>query len=180
MPVLDENKGWTETKTNYRGQTTDENYQGIVGYHNPIWKYMINNHDGDVLHPINVIGNVAVPLAIELSQWGFPTNFITDKYEGVKKAKADSEIHSGNFKKTIYCDFLFDCPPAKVTIFINIIDQIEKEDMYDFLDMLLLRSREVVCAVRNDRDWKKLLSGKYRFNMSIYKDKQFCLLTLIK
>lgn len=169
---------WTQTKTDYTNQITDDSYQGVVGYHNPIWKYLINHYDGDILCPLNVVGYVAIPLAIEFSQWGFPVTYITDSLEGVKKAEKDCEIHSGKFKDLFYFDFIKDCTPAKVTIFVNILEELDSDEMFMFLDMLLRRSREVVCAVRNDRNWRNLLSGKYSVNVSEYKDKQFCLITL--
>ena len=171
-------KEWTQTNNNYKGQVTDETYQGVVGYHNPLWRYMINRHDGKVLPPINVIGYTAIPLAIEFSQWGFPVTYITDTLEGVKKAKNDCEIHSGNFKNLHWFDFIKDCPNNKLTLFINIIDRLPIDDTYDFLDMLLRRSMEVICAVRNDRDWKGLLSSKYDVSMTEYKDNEFILLTI--
>jgi hypothetical protein len=139
---------------------------------------MINRHDGKVLCPINVVGYTAIPLAIEFSQWGFPVAYITDTYEGVKKATEDCKQHSGNFKDLLYFDFIKNCPSAKVTLFIDIIDKLKESDLYIFVDMLLRRSREIICAVRNDRDWKSLLSGKYRVNVSNYNDKQFCLITI--
>lgn len=171
-------KEWTQTNNNYRGQIADDTYHGIVGYHNPMWRYMINRHDGKVLPPINVIGYTAIPLAIEFAQWGFPTTYICETLEGVKKAKKDCEIHSGNFKNLFYADFIKDCPNAKLTLFINIIDRLPIDDTYNFLDMLLRRSREIICAVKNDRDWRNLLGGKYSVDMTQYKDKQFCLLTI--
>jgi hypothetical protein len=172
-------KNWTPTRTDYTNQVTDEDYQGIIGYHNPIWKYIINRHDDrDNLCPLNIVGYVAIPLAIEFSQWGFPVTYITSSFEGVKKAKKDCEIHSGSFKNLYYFDFVKDCPSAKVTIFIDVIDKLQKDEMFEFLDMLLRRGREIVCAVRNDRNWRDLLSGKYLVNVSEYRDKQFCLLTL--
>lgn len=169
---------WTPTKNNYTGQLTDDSYQGIVGYHNPIWKYIINHHDSGILLPITIIGYTAIPLAVEFSQWGFPVTYITDTYEGVQKATKDCEIHSGAFKKMYYSNFINDCPSGSVTIFIGIIDQLQSDDLFIFLDMLLRRSREVVCAVRNDRNWRELLSGKYDVNVSQYNDKQFYLITL--
>lgn len=171
-------KEWTQEKSKYTGQITDDTYHGIVGYHNPMWRYMINRHDGDTLCPINILGYTAIPLAIEFSQWGFPVTFVTSTYDGVKRAKEDCEQHSGNFKKFLYFDFTKDCPNAKITLFINIIDTLPEDDIFNFIDMLLRRSREIICSVKNDRDWRKVLSGKYSIDMSEYKDKQFCLLNI--
>jgi len=171
-------KQWTQEKNNFQGQLTDETYHGILGYHNPIWRHLINKHDGKVLHPINVLGYTAIPLAVEFAQWGFPVTYITDSYQGVKKAKTDCEIHSGVFKELLHFDFYKNCPQAKLTIFINIIDDLQEDEIFTYLDVLLRRTREIVCAVRNDRSWKDLLDSKYDVDMSEYKDKQFCLLII--
>ena len=171
---------WTKNRNNYTGQITDESYQGILGYHNPIWKYVINRYDdlNGNLCPITVVGYTAIPLAIEFSQWGFPVTYITETYEGVKKAKADCEIHSGKFKDFYYSDFINDCPGSKLIIFVGIIDKLKKDEMFDFIDMLLRRGREIIFSVRNDRDWRNIFSGKYITNVSKYSDQQFCLITL--
>ena len=169
---------WTQTKVDYKGQTTDENYQGVVGYHNPLWRYIINHHPTDDLPPICVVGNTAIPLAIEFSQFGFPTTFVTDNEDGVKKAKNDCEIHSGKFKNFYYADYIKTSPSSKIIIFVNVLDQLKGDEVFDFLDMLLRRCREVVCAVRNDRNWREVLSGNYNINMSQYSDGSFVLLSI--
>lgn len=164
------------------GQMTDEQFFASLAIHDPLWRYIVRHYTkelyGKNTESINVLGYRAIPVAVELSQWGYDIAFLTPVPKEIKRAKRDYEIQAGFVKENICFDYRFNVPRATVTCFIGLLNEIPEEKIFEFLDMCLRRSEEVVCAVRNDREWNRLLDGRYDFQQFKYPAGNYTLLAL--
>ena len=170
-------KGWRQSSPGVgysRGQITDEQYYASVAIHDPLWRYIISHYDKEIYDhqnttPVTVLGYRGVPVAIELTQWGYDVSILTNKLEDFIRAKKDCEIQAGSPKQLFYFDFTKNVPRGCVISFIGIIDTFkDNAQIFDFIDLCLRRNREVVCAVRDDRDWRELLEKKYEVVLKPY------------
>jgi len=163
-------KGWSENS--YRPSKTleeskylsDEEYSDRLGVHNPLWRYIIKRYTTESEAPLLVIGMEALPLAIELSQWTYPINFIVRNEQEKAKAESDSKRHAGNFKT-----FINGFKKSRVAIFIGIIDDMSDRDARRHVDYLSKGVNEVVCAVRPDRDWERVFGKRLVDSLKYYK-----------
>ena len=180
-------RGWQDSSPRIgysRGQITDEAYYASVAIHDPLWRYIIAHYDKEIYDhenttPVTVLGYRALPVAIELTQWGYDVSILTNKFEDFMRAKKDCEIQAGSPKQLFYFDFTKNVPRGCVISFIGIIDTFKSDSqIFDFLDLCLRRNREVVCAVHNDRDWKELLEKKYEVVIKPYPIGKFLFMSL--
>lgn len=170
-------KGWSNSspRVGYaKGYLTDEQYYASVAIHDPLWRYIISHYDKEIydhqnIYPITVLGYKSLPVAIELTQWGYEVTIITDRLEDFNRAKRDCEIQAGSPKQLLFFDYTKNVPRNCVICFIEIIDEFkDNAQIHSFLDLCLRRNREVVCAVKNDRDWARLLNSKYEILIKQY------------
>jgi len=157
---------------------SDEIYHDTLSTHNPLWRYIIDRYSEESDCPINIIGYGSVPMAIELSQWTYPITFIADNDAELRQAKRDAFVQAGFYclKRTDYYSYI---PPARVTAFTGLLNKFKKQkDLYRWLDMALKRCREIVCAVKRDRDWRRELGEKYKVNGLWYNYGRYLLLTI--
>lgn len=163
-------KGWKNSSPGVgysNNQITDEQYYATVAIHDPLWRYVISHYDAEIYDhlntaPVAVLGYRSLPVAIELTQWGYDVTILTRTLGEFRKAQKDCVIQAGSPKEILYFDYTKNIPRVCVVCFIDVISDFEDESrIFTFLDLCLRRSREVVCAVRDDRDWKELLSRKY-------------------
>lgn len=152
-----------------KGQLEDQAYYAMLAYHDPLWRYVVTRFKDEKNCPVVVLGYHAIPIAIELSQWTYPVTYVTDTYEGVKKAQKDCEIQAGFFKDFYYFDFKGNIPQARVAIFMGILDDLAEDQIHRYLDLLLRRVRVVVCAQKSPRDWQKILGDRYNVEVYPYK-----------
>lgn len=166
-----------------RGQLSDDDYYDSLALNDPLWRYIIKHYPKEVYGEnrasVVVLGYKTIAVAIELTQWGYPVTFIARTYDEVKKAKRDCEIHAGSLRQNIYFDYRLNVPRANVVTFTGIVDELPtNQQVYRFFDMLLLRAGEIVCAVKDDRNWIELLRDRYEFEAFPYPDKKHRLLTV--
>ena len=181
-------KGWRsgESTVGYSrsGQLQDEDYYASLALHDPLWRYVISRYDKEIFDHqntavVNVLGYRALPVAIELSQWGYEINFLCQSEEERQKTKVDIEKQAGFLKENLFFDFTKNCPRGTVVCFIGVVDEFFRdEDMFSFLDTLLRRNLEVVFAVYNSKDWKRTLEDRYEVNVKPYPDQSVSLITL--
>lgn len=178
-------RGWQQSGykafQNY-GQLSDEEISGSLQLHDPLWRYIVRHYPKEVygqnLATVNVLGYQSLPIAIELSQWQYEVTFLTPYQEHLKLAKKDYEIHAGFIKTNYWFNFYNNVPNASVTTFIGILHQLKPEDMCRFIDMLLRRSEEVVCAVPDTHEWNDIFEEKYDFYQLKYPGGEGSLLAL--
>lgn len=156
----------------------DEEYKKTNYEHRKLWGYIVNHYKKEAQCPIVVAGYDSIPIAIELSQWGYPITFLTDSLEGVKKARKDCQTHAGTFKELLHFEFGKNVPRSRLVTFLGILEQMEDDEIPDFISMLLRRSQEVVCSVRVGRNWERILGGKFDLDVRLYNSKQFYLLII--
>lgn len=178
-------RGWQQNGARtgqYNGQLTDEQYYASLAIHEPLWRYIVRHYVKEIygknIDSVNILGYRAIPVAIELSQWGYEVAFLTPNHEEIKRAKKDYEIQAGFVKDNIWFDYRSNVPPATITCFIGLLDEFPEYKMYEFLDMCLRRSEEIVCAVKNNHDWEKILDGRYDFTLQKYPVGGYSLLTI--
>ena len=173
-------KGWTNSsykpsrtleEANYLG---DEEYHDRLGVHNPLWRYIISRYSKESEAPLMVIGFDTLPLAIELSQWTYPINLVLKNEEEIKRAKSDAQRQAGFFKSISTSEAH---SSNRVAIFIGIIDHMPDRDVREYIDFLLKGVKEVVCAVRPNRDWRSILGERVVDGISYYKG-QYLLLRM--
>src|SRR3990167_2634870 len=174
-------KGWRDSSAGVgfsKGQLQDEDYHEVLAIHNYLWRYITTHYPKENQCPIAVLGYAAIPIAIELSQWTYPITYITNTYEGVVKAKKDCEIQAGSFQDLLYFDFYKNCPRVRVIAFIGALEGLQPYEIHDYLDLLLRRSNEIVCAVSIKRDWTQILGGKFDYRLKMYPKGVYYLLTI--
>lgn len=131
-------RGWDNSSPGVgysRGQVTDEAYYASVAIHDPLWRYIISHYDKEIydhinVSPVTILGYRAVPVAIELTQWGYEVNIITDRVEDFIRAKKDCEIQAGSPKQLLYFDYTKNVPRSCVISFIGIIDTFNQIHKY--------------------------------------------------
>lgn len=179
-------KGWSNAGLQAgqtRGQLRDEEYDKTLAIHDPVWRYIIVHYPREIygtnIFPVVVCGYNAVPVAIELSQWGYPITFLAENEEALKRAKRDLEIHAGTIKQGFSFDFRRNVPPGAILCFLNVLEAVKTNvELFTTIDLMLRRTREIVCAVHNDRDWKTLLESKYDITYKPYPDSKYILLAI--
>lgn len=180
-------KKWTNSSPGVgytRGQVDDEDFHNTLALHDPLWKYIIHHYNKEVythinIAPVIVLGYQTLPVAIELSQWGYDVIFITDKIEEQKKAKIDCKIQAGFLKENIWFNFRKNSPKAACMCFIGILDAVKTTtEVHTLIDLYLRRVREIICAIKDDRDWIELLRGKYNFKTWKYPNAPYRLLSI--
>lgn len=180
------NSSWTNASPkigSQRGQLRDEDYDKTLAIHDPVWRYIIVHYTREIygtnIFPVVVCGYNAVPVAIELSQWGYPITFLAENEEALKRAKRDLEIHAGTIKQGFSFDFTRNIPQATIVCLLSVLDGLKRNtEAYSYIDLLLRRTREIVCAVKNDRDWKTLLEDRYDITYRPYPDGKYVLLAI--
>lgn len=173
-------KGWTNSS--YRpsrnleeaGYLGDEEYHDRLGIHNPLWRHIIKRYTTESEAPLIVIGFDTLPLAIELSQWTYPVHMVV-REDQMKRTESDAQRQAGTFKSLV--SHIERCPRSRVAIFIGIMDDMTDDEARKYIEYLLKGVREVVCAVREDRDWKKVLGKRIQYGLRYYHD-QWRLLVL--
>lgn len=157
--------GWTDNsykpsrtleEANYLG---DEEYHDRLGVHNPLWRYIIKRYSKESDAPLLVMGYEALPLAIELSQWTYPIVMVIKNEEEKKRVEYDAKRQAGFFKQILARDVVLSragYPMSRVAIFISIIDRVPDKEARDMVNHLLKGVKEVVCAVRPNRDWRSV------------------------
>lgn len=181
-------KGWADTESSVgysrTNQLQDEEYYLSLALHDPLWRYILARFNKEIYDfqntaLINVLGYRALPISIELSQWGYEVNQLCLTDEERQRTIKDLEKQAGKLKQNLWFNYYNNCPRGAAVCFIGIVDELRNdEDIFKFLDMLLRRNIEVVFAVYNNRDWRKFFDGKYDFYHKKYPEKPFSLIVL--
>ena len=158
-------------------------YYATVAIHDPLWRYIVRHYVkevyGENIATVNILGYSALPVAIELSQWSYPITFLTNKPQEIARAKRDYERQAGFVKNNICFNYEKNIPNATVTCFIGQLDAYHNNlDLYNRIDLYLRRCEELVCAVKNDRDWGRVLDGRYDFSIYPYPSGKTVLLAI--
>lgn len=158
----------------------DEQHDQNVKTHTDLWLYIIEKYKNDPSRAIVGLGDLVVSPLIELSNWGFPTFYVNFGYDSIEESKKMAEKFAGEFQKFYNIDYFKDCPRGAIITFIGIVEYLNDRDMFRWLDLLLRRSVEVVFAVPIDRDWNRLLSGRYDTLINKYRNGNYYLISLTK
>lgn len=158
-------QNWVNSSPNfYRSDPNylnDEQHGESRQEHAPLWLEIIDRNPNPASSAIVGLGTLVVSPLIELSQWGFPITYVSDVYERMCRVEKDLTVQAGEFEKLYYFNFLHACPRGKVVTFLGVLEHLGNDQIFEWIDLLLLRCKEIVCSVPVDRDWYGLLSSKY-------------------
>ena len=184
-------KGWKLNPIDYearRNQFQDEAFHNTLAVHDPLWRYIVNHYSKEIYNheniaSVTVLGYDSLPIAIELSQWGYPVIFIADNLEEYEKAKKDCEIQAGKLKDLLYFDYRRNIPQGTAICFLGILDDpMPFSRLFTYIDLLLRRNREIICALYESRDWVELLvellRDKYKVQIMRYPNQPLVLLSI--
>lgn len=166
-------KGWeyNAPKPGYnKGQYTDEDVDVSLANHTPLWRYVLYRFPYDktpdaltgkktIAPYVNIIGYRALPVGIELSQWDYNVNFISDSLEIINKAKKDCEIQAGFMDKFYYANSTFGVPETHITAFLGVLDELNDEYVVRYLKLLKKSSIEVITQIDKYRNWRRILKN---------------------
>lgn len=158
----------------------DEQHDQNVKTHTDLWLYIIEKYKNEPSRAIVGLGDLVASPLIELSSWGFPTFYVNFGYDTIEESKKMAEKFAGEFQRYYNIDYFKDCPRGAVITFIGIVEYLNERDMFRWLDLLLRRSVEIVFAVPIDRDWNRLLSGRYDTLINKYRNSNYYLISLTK
>lgn len=180
-------KGWNLNPIDYesrRKQFQDESFHKTLAVHDPLWRYIVKRYTKEIydyqnIANVTVLGYDSLPIAIELSQWGYPVTFITDNYEEWKKAKKDCEIQSGKLKELLWFDYTKNVPKGAIICFLGILDAFTGNlEAYSYIDLLLRRYREVICSLYYNKRLVNSLEEKYNIKVMPYPADPLILLSI--
>ena len=180
-------KGWKDSgyQADYdRDQLSDEEYAGVLGLHDPVWRYIISHYNKEIydyqnITPVTILGYRSLPIGIELSQWGYPVTFLCQSQAEQEKAKKDCEIQAGFLRDNIWFNFYDNCPKGGVVCFVGVLDAMKSPTrLFTYINLLLRRNHEIVCAVRSNKNWREILRGKYNYKLIKYPGKPFVMLSI--
>ena len=157
---------------------SDDLHNKNLGLHAPLWLYIVEKYKNPPSSPIVGLGHLVASPLIELSQWDFPITHVVSNYDRMLAGKKDNEIQAGFFNEMFYFDFLNNSPQGRVTTFIGIAEYLTEERLFNWLDLLLRRSREVIFAVPKDRDWHGVLIDHYDTYMAQYPKADYYLISI--
>lgn len=135
-----------------QGALSDEQFHAFNMIHDPLWRYVAVHYPKEVwgknVNDVCVLDYNSIPIAVELSQWTFPTTLIVRTPEEVRRSRKDIEIQDGHFKELVLFNYIRNIPRVTVIVFVGILHEIQHyADIKRFLELCLIRSNEVVCAV---------------------------------
>lgn len=158
---------------------SDDLYNDTLAIHDVLWRYAVVRFKKEADCPIMVIGYGSLPIAIELSQWTYPVDYIAQSESEARQVANDNE-HQAGFMDIHILDPYVDVPKARVCIFTGLLGQLKnKREILKWMDILTRRCTFVVCAeMTGKRDWKKLLSGRYHVKGLWYNRKQYTFLEI--
>lgn len=176
-------EGFTDSSPRNNGKNydwiSDELYHNTLAVHDVLWRYAVLRFDNERECPIMVIGYGSLPIAIELSQWTYPIDYIAQSEEEARQVANDND-HQAGYMDIHILDPYVDVPQARVCIFTGLLGQLEsKRQIYQWLDLLTRRCAYVVCAeMTGKRDWKKLLEKRYHVQGLWYSRQKYTFLEI--
>jgi hypothetical protein len=154
------------------GYLSDEEYNSLNTYTRPLlahllYKYTNDTHDSmdmvdqflrKYVGELLFIGIDCLPIAIEISQWGYETSLMLQ--ERPSNLDATLERQGSQIKEVIIGDYLLDIPESRVVIHAGIVNKIPDQDILSWFKRLYHRADEILFGADNDRDWPSFLKYK--------------------
>lgn len=177
-----ENK-WVDsspTPQDLRGRLPDDIHHVTLAIHDPLWRFILKHwyqqFEGRIIHNgirVGIIGKDALPIGIELTQWNYSVHFVEDEEWKITAAKKDAKVQAGMFDDYVACDYFSDLPRCAVYAFVGILHRPEfydKRNVKRWIDLLLRRCKQIVCALRYDEKLLKYLEEEYNAHIVPYPD----------
>lgn len=111
----------------------------------------LRNYEGEFLF----LGDTTIPLAIEVSQWGYETLLmLQEKVENLDRTLD----RQGAIIKEVIIDDLDDVPEARCIVHMNLLDKVSDDAIRYWFPRILRRCDVMIFGVDNTRDWKTYLA----------------------
>lgn len=160
----------------------EEQYAGLATHH-ALLKEITNREFKpfmyDYFNPnpqISVMGYEMFPVAVELSQWGFPTDYIAEDEKGAKQARIDSERQAGKFRK-ITAGRL---SSSKILVWGGILSNMGRHERKDFIKECLDSSAMIVCSELTKINWEKEIGRDYKVTVIRYYSNRYLILHITR
>lgn len=165
-------EGWDQTgyrAGQIKGVMTDDEFHYILGYHKPAWVHVLDRLSKEGSHPIVVFGILSLPVAIELSQWGYPTTYLVKDWDEEKLINDSMEVHAGELK-IVQQDYLKNIPRCSAVFITDLLEHFTDEvELKEFLDMLLDRAQILFITTTLLKDWHSALGNCYDVRVEKYR-----------
>lgn len=140
---------------------SDEEYRLVTIAYEPLWRYVTKNYDKynydyDMATPVTVLGYQSLPLAIELSQYGYDVSLLVNDYDELIKAKASCLKLAGEKVKVLNLPWLYNTIKSEVCLTIEVLDTLNDWAMDKFLNMITKAHGDVVTTVNPHFDMSRL------------------------
>lgn len=162
--ILNENSKWknsspmAERRPQLRKYLPDEKYLENLRFREPAFRFIIENfkiNPSDILdcikYPILLLGFYSTPLAIELSQWGYPTTLIVKTLEEIGRVKANSQRHAGNMRELFYYNYYVGVPASRIIVWVDDDYSIPEDRKLEWLKYLKTRCQFLIAAIKGDK-----------------------------
>lgn len=174
-------EGWKDSGIKVgeaKGVMEDEDFHYIVGYHKPAWIHILDRLPKEGSHPIVVFGRFSAPVAIELSQWGYPVTYVVKDWDEESLMNRTLDVHAGELT-IVQGDYLKNIPRCSAVFITDLLEYFTNEkELHKFLDMLLNRSQIVFVSTTLLKNWYASLDNCY--DVKVQKYRQNFLLTIKK
>lgn len=165
-------RGWNKSGLRagqMKGVMSDEDFHYILGYHKPAWVHILDRLPHESKHPIVVFGKYSIPVAIELSQWGYPVSYLVKDWDEEKHIARTLDVHFGQLK-IIQQDYLKNIPRCKAVFITDLLEYFTNiEELHIFMDMLLSRAKIVFISTTSLKNWRAILGDCYDVKMKKYR-----------
>jgi hypothetical protein len=164
------NAGWVDSSPRadqmikYRNYLTDEEYLASLVFKGPLIDFITDNFKIDPYNPLSymkfpvlVLGVQSTPLAIEISQWSYPTTLVVKTYADVRNVQANSTKFGGEIDDLRHFNYFKACPASKIIVWVDDDLEIPRERIKKWLEYLREQSYLVVAALKKSKETLEII-----------------------
>lgn len=113
--------------------------------------------------PFIFLGIKTVPLAIELSQWGYDASVVVLDEVSKTKVIRDANRQAGLFKKVVVSNYMpGPVPEGSIVFIVDMLDsRRDSDEIREVVDIWLSNHHEIICALPRDRQWRDVFCKKF-------------------
>jgi hypothetical protein len=166
------NAGWKDSSPRadqmikYRNYLTDEEYLASLVFKGPLIDFITDNFKIDPYNPLSytrfpvlVLGVQSTPLAIEISQWSYPTTLVVKTYQDVRNVEANSTKFGGQIEDLRHFNYFVACPTSKIIVWVDDDNEIPRERIKKWLEYLREQSFIVISALKKSKETQEIIDS---------------------
>ena len=166
----------------------DEEYQRLNSLTKPILYHIISKYENRPTDSMDImekwmrkysgeflfLGSESIPLAIEISQWGYNTHIALSDDSFLESINLTLDRHASQVRDLLVYDYFEDIPECTVAVSTNVLNILNDSDSKRWMGRVLKRADEALVTVRNTKDWCSFFK-KYKVNILQQDNVQTCL-----